>query len=110
MGVGFRLGKWHDYTTYQCEHCPFDTMKEPVILQHLKDVHGIGFTIEELAQRSGILLADARGREKQPTAPLPKQPEPKTEIEEVTLDLTEAQVNQLIKAGVIEVIDPPEGM
>lgn len=67
----YTVTEWHGKQVYNCTRCPFDTLKEEVFVAHFQSAH-------QVRSRSGILIADSRGREVF-TPVVPKEPEVKDE-------------------------------
>lgn len=68
----YELGKWQNFTKYQCLFCPYDTLDEAEALAHYEQVHAP--RSEQLPPEppdpSGlVLVADKRGNEVTPAQP-----------------------------------------
>ena len=62
----YTLKSWAGHPLYQCNHCPFNSTNEEIILEHFISLHASAPAPER--ERSGlVLVADKRG---QPVATL----------------------------------------
>lgn len=60
VALPYLVGKWHGITQYQCRQCPFDSLDEGAILEHVAG----HMAAERAPARSGlVLVADKNGRE-----------------------------------------------
>ena len=58
MSGPYILGKWHDFTTYQCPLCPFDCMDEEQALDHYQSHFTQSLPPREDARPLGLGIDD----------------------------------------------------
>lgn len=62
--MGYRKeGEWRGYKQYKCNHCPFDSLQEPVIRDHTIKRHQVQMLEAAGVRRLSVPLFDGDGKQ-----------------------------------------------